>query len=170
MIVCDYFPEDGNELLKNVQHDEYSNSVLKIFQAARGVFVEATQRLDVGQAIAERVLAVKSFDHRVLQNAHDIIAAFFRCHLDAGCPDLPEVEQSAAYLDYWREWLDEILEDLMCHEEIVRGVLHSVIFTGEKIGATAEYQLCELLALFFDGASWMDERHYQSYTGQRVGH
>ena len=93
MIVSEYFPEDNNEDLKSIQHDVYFRSGGKpelgiqfgdyvcgshryIFEMAKSSMFNTIFGVPIynGQNLNE----IKTFNHKILQVAHGIIATFYR--------------------------------------------------------------------------------------------
>ena len=108
MIITEVFENDQNKFLKKVEHDEYGQSIGRIFEAARSEFIHADAVLNAKLLMAEELRAVTTFDHRVLQDSHDIIAAAYRYrHDDGGQLQLGESRdtQQIRYLRQWTSWL-----------------------------------------------------------------
>ena len=78
MIVGNSFKGDDNDTLKSVQHDLYWGLLPSLLEHALQKYREASEILGVRAELAGKITAISSFDHRVLQAAHDIIAAYYR--------------------------------------------------------------------------------------------
>lgn len=152
MIICNDFRLDGNALLKSVQHDAYWSSVWMIFASARDAFVRADDILQTHLALAQEARAMTGFDHRDLQLAHDFIAAQFRIRRDDGGQlDLfldPSLSASR-YLQAWRTWLRDELEQLARYPDFVRSVVERAVFGDAPFGRMAERTLLNLLGSHF---------------------
>lgn len=163
MIIAEVFEGDQNRVLKNVQHDEYGHSIWRMFESARSEFIHADAVLVTRLPIVEQARAVKSFDHRVLQDAHDIIAAAYRFRHDDSCqlqllesPDL----QPIRYLRHWSNWLGGQLQELVRRPLFVRATVESVVFANTDIGYKAENRLCDTLLIHFSAGDWMSSDKY----------
>jgi len=79
MLVYDYFKEDNNSLLKEIQYEMYSYSISTIFTEIKRIFLDNKYTiLYLSTDEIEKYKNIDSFDHRLIQNTHDIIAAVFR--------------------------------------------------------------------------------------------
>jgi hypothetical protein len=163
MIINEAFEGDLNKLLKNIQHDEYGRSVGRIFEAARSELIHAAAVLDAKLPLVDNARAVKNFDHRVLQDAHDIIAAAYRYrHDDSGQLELLEIYdlQPNRYLRHWTSWLGEQLKDLVRYPQFVRPTVESVLFANTDGGYMAENRLCDTLLTHYSAGDWMKRDGY----------
>ena len=108
MICAKAYAGDNNTYLQRVQHDCYFHSIVRMFEEARRTFLYADTLLMTKLELAERVRAVDGFDHRVLQAAHDILAARYRyLHDDGGqLRLLDQRDLDEAYLLEWSRWRD----------------------------------------------------------------
>lgn len=163
MIITEVFENDQNKFLKKVQHDEYGQSIGRIFEAARSEFIHADAVLNAKLLMAEELRAVTTFDHRVLQDAHDIIAAAYRYrHDDGGQLQLGESRdtQQIRYLRQWTSWLTSQLKELVRYPQFVRPTVESVLFANTEMGYTAENRLCDTLLTHFSAGDWMKRDGY----------
>ncbi len=78
MIVTSKFEGDNDEFLMNIQHDEYQKFIWTLFDIAKTEYLHAEYILNVETDLGKKLRQAVSFDHRLLQNIHDIIAAHFR--------------------------------------------------------------------------------------------
>jgi len=89
-----------------------------------------------------------SFDHRTLQDIHDLIAAWFRFSQDDG-GQLRLGETDEGYqdrlADEWRTFFEEEVGRLTSDDEFVRAVLVAAAFGNTDRGYAAEAQLREFL-------------------------
>lgn len=163
MIVCRVYESDNNELLKRTQHDEYMHIVGRIFHSARSTLVKADATLETNLLIAERARSVDGFDHRVLQDAHDIMAAAFRhLHDDGGQLGLFEnaETQCTSYLTKWTAWLDNQLVELVQCPQFVRSAVECVLFSNAEMGYMAENRLCDFLLTYYGAGDWAYRNGY----------
>ncbi|MFH1562236.1 MAG: hypothetical protein ABIF11_02280 [Nitrospirota bacterium] len=79
MIVGENFLGDTDKILKNdVQHALYSTLVQYLFEFPKERFLKSAILLDFEPELVESVKNIKSFDHRIYQYAHDLIASYYR--------------------------------------------------------------------------------------------
>ena len=158
MIISTVYVNDHSKLLKDAQHDGYFRSIGNIFKAARVELLRADAILGSNLLIAEKARDINTFDHRVLQDAHDIIAAAFRYQHDDGgqlrLGENPET-QRLRYLRSWTLWLDEQLQELVHYTQFVRSTVECIVFSNTEVGYMAENRLCDLLLTHFSAGDWM---------------
>jgi hypothetical protein len=151
------YPSDENDLLKNVQHDLYSRHVSELFDAARKAMVWADDVLGADLLVAKKARAVERFDHRVLQDAHDIMAAAFRHGYDDGGQHLlleGERDLRERYRLAWLAWFAAELETLAKSPRFVRSVVQTVLLANTELGYAAERDVCDLLITRFGMENW----------------
>lgn len=111
MIVCSMFEGDDHEALQLQQHDAYG-------QALSIIVNEAKARLDMAERLVGKTalgdeVRLGRWDHHVLQDAHDLIAALWRLRFGHTHPPLPlggfHVEALATQ---WLEWLRQHVRDM----------------------------------------------------------
>jgi hypothetical protein len=78
------FPGDTNKLLKWVQHDLYWGMVVRLYTPPRDRYLDACRLIQTNTDLAIRLRSMECFDHRTLQDIHDLIAAWFRFTKDNG--------------------------------------------------------------------------------------
>src|SRR4051812_9448622 len=78
------FPGDSNKLLQNVQFQLYGEMLLRLFSQPRDRYLDACRLIQIENDLASRLRSMKGFDHRTLQDIHDLIAAWFRFSQDNG--------------------------------------------------------------------------------------
>lgn len=157
MIIGRAYPSDDNDLLQNVQHDLYSRHVFELFDAARKAMIWAADVLNADLLVAERARTVERFDHRVLQDAHDIMAAAFRRKCDLGDWNrLLEGERDLGehYRLAWLGWFTAELETLAKSPRLVRSVVQTVLLADTELGYAAERDVCDLLITRFGMEDW----------------
>lgn len=162
MIVDRIFPHDDNALLKRVQHERYASSVEQMYRVARDAFVRADAILQSDLLIAEKARLLQTFDHRVMRDAHDILAAAYRYANDDGGqydlfvapPCTAEEDLRRRYTTGWSRWLTEQLAALANYPEFVRSVVECALFADSVMGRAAEHTLCSLLVLFHGLEDW----------------
>lgn len=167
MIVGIYFAGDRNDKLKCIQHDLYNKLLAYLFTYSKDRYVAAIRLVGVDTELNQRVASVKSFDHRVLQDAHDIVAADYRfAHDPRGQMSLPFDGRS--YEEYligcWCTFFHEEVGRLVEMDEVPRTILTAVAHQNTPTGHRAENRLMEILTDEygnFDSAQWNDERSPQ---------
>jgi hypothetical protein len=157
MIICDAYPSDDNGLLKTVQHDAYPRSVAQLYETAREALLWADKVLETRLLIAEKARDTTRFDHRVLQDAHDILAAAFRHSCDDGGQLRlleSEAERANRYRSTWLEWLQDQLTDLSKNPQFVRSTVQAVVLANSELGYEAERVVCQLLVVRYGLDHW----------------
>lgn len=157
MIIGRAYPSDDNELLQNAQHDLYSRHVFELFDAARKAMVWAADVLSADLLVAEEARTAERFDHRVLQDAHDIMAAAFRHKCDLGDRNhLLEGERDLGehYRLAWPRWFTAELKTLAKSLRFVQSVLQTVLLANTELGYAAERDVCDLLITRFGMEDW----------------
>ena len=148
MIVGSEFPGDGNQTLKHIQHDLYSGLVGYLYHYARERYLKAAGFVGVDTELARILRDKPSFDHRVLQGAHDQIAAFYRfAHDDGG--QIPLGIGPQEYEDLlrqrWSGFLHPEARNLAEVDAISHAVLAVVAYQNTEKGYACERQLADLL-------------------------
>lgn len=111
MIVCGMFEGDAYEALQLQQHDAYE-------QALSIIIAEAKRRLAraealVGETALGNEVRLDRFDHHVIQDAHDLLAARWRLACGHTQPPLPlKGMHVEAYATQWLEWLKQEVAEL----------------------------------------------------------
>lgn len=157
MIVGTSYPSDDNEQLKHVQHEMYWQLVPQLFATARAELLRADEILDTKVLIAEKVRSIKHLDHRVLQDAHDIMAAAFRYRYDDGGQlNLLETdaERDERYRAVWLEWFETELAALAKIPRFVRSTVQAVVLANTELGYVAERDVGELLVSRYGLEQW----------------
>lgn len=140
MIYTNVFNGDSNESLKRAQISVYGNAISKMFEVCWRQYVFAANLLQLTDAVGQRLKEITSFDHRILQDAHDIVAAYYRfehgdnmqiCLSEEPC----SIEQ---YERLWIDWLNLELQALSMSPGFVRGVARAVVFQNTDLGYRAE--------------------------------
>ncbi|MCP9478738.1 hypothetical protein NNA33_12490 [Marisediminitalea aggregata] len=152
MIVGNRFENDNNEALKNVQEKSYGQSLSSMFNVAKKQYITADSILQANHPNIPLLNKINSFDHRVLQAAHDNIAAAFRyrnqnikqLNLFDNIKDEPN-----EYMKLWKDWLCDELSELKENANFVRNVIEAVIHSNEEQGYAAEDRLHELLVNYY---------------------
>lgn len=148
MWVGSCFVGDTNKTLMDVQHDMYGQTLWHLFESARRRYLSSAGLLNVTSDLTKLLRSVQSFDHRVLQSAHDKIAAYYRfvC-ADPGQPRLTEsVEDYATRLrQEWGNFYPHEFDELIQIDDVVLAILHAVAYASTEQGFAAEKDLDALL-------------------------
>lgn len=157
MIVGDSFQNDNNELLKKVQEESYGTNLSLIFSVAKKQYINANLILQVNHPNIPLLTKINSFDHRVLQAAHDTIAAAFR-YKNQNIKQLNLFDnindESSEYIKLWEGWLYNELSVLKESADFVRNVIEAVIHSNEEQGYAAEDRLHGFLADYYSVEDW----------------
>jgi len=157
MIIANAYKSDNNNLLKDAQHDLYGRHVSKIFEAAKFKLIQADSILNANFLITKKARDIDSFDHRILQNAHDIIAAAYRYRYDDG-GQLNLFRRDITIQDYykieWARWFDKELDSLLGYSLFVRAVVECVIYPNSNLGHAAEHSICYILISHYNIEDW----------------
>lgn len=152
MIVGNRFENDNNEVLKNVQVKSYGQSLSLIFDVAKKQYITADSILQANHPNIPLLNKINSFDHRVLQAAHDTIAAAFRYKnqsIKQLCLFDRVNDESNEYMKLWEDWLCNELSVLKENANFVRNVIEAVIHSNEEKGYAAEDRLHKFLADYY---------------------
>ena len=160
------FPGDDNAVLKDIQFKNYS--VVPLYRASERRYSAAINLLSVATDLWEQMKRhdetyystdlrdsfpaidgelIRLIDHRVLQSAHDTIAAAFRFrNKDLWLPlfqndEAMKAVAESAWLTFWSSEVGR----LAANDEITRAVLTAVAFQNTEKGYAAEKELDGLL-------------------------
>lgn len=157
MIIAHAYKSDNNKLLKDSQHDLYEKHVFKIFEAAKLKLIQADSILNANFLITKKARDIDSFDHRILQNAHDIIAAAYRYRYDDG-GQLNLFRRDITIQDYykieWARWFYKELDSLLDYSRFVRAVVECVVYSNTNLGYDAEHSVCDVLISHYGMEDW----------------
>jgi len=157
VIVGNRFENDNNEALKNVQEKSYGQSLTLIFNVAKKQYITADSILQANHPNIPLLNKINSIDHRVLQAAHDNIAAAFRFRSQyirqLNLFDKVK-DESNEYMKLWSEWIYNELSSLKDNAIFVRNVIEAVIHSNTEQGYTAEDRLHEFLVDYYSIKEW----------------
>ncbi len=142
------FPSDTNATLKDVQFRLYPEMLLRLYSRPRDRYLDACRLVQAETELASRLRSMDSFDHRTLQDVHDLIAAWFRFSQDDGGQlRLGETEETyrARLATEWRDFFEREITRLSADDEFARAVLTAAAFGNSDRGYAAEDQLREVL-------------------------
>jgi len=157
VIIGKSFKNDINESLKNIQHEFYDRSLSLILAVAKNQYIIADSILQAGHPNIPLLDKINSFDHRTLQDTHDIMAAVFRYrHQKSGQSNLfdsPE-DEPIEYQKLWCDWLNDELSSLKDNASFVRNVIEAVVHSNKDEGYAAEGNLYEFLVGYYSIEEW----------------
>lgn len=147
LIVGEYFDGDNNNTLKWVQHDIYSELVYWIYKYSADHFTQNIKFTFVGPDFVPILRKTKTFDHRVLQTQHDIIATNYRYLLSVHEDVSVQVgfDLKRYYKTAWKLYFHEEAELLSNNEEIATAIATAVAYQNTDRGYKAEKELISLL-------------------------
>lgn len=162
MIVSDSYPLDDNTALKDIQHDLYGRLAGQIYGTAREQLILAAEILDIEAQLVDQAKACNHFDHRALQDAHDLMAAGFRMERDDGGQlhlFETQAERLARYRDEWVDWFHAELAQLNRNPRFVRSAVLSIVLDNTRMGFVAQEDLRRLLSRRYEvGAAFRAAR------------
>lgn len=148
------FAGDDNEVLKLVQHDAYGGMLGELFSRPRERYLDACDLLQVNNELADKIRPMRTFDHRRLQDAHDLIAAGFRFS-QGGSTQLRLGETAEAYqrrlAAEWRDFFEREVSTLSEDNNFARAVLLAAALANTPKGENAEDELRVILKRRYPG-------------------
>lgn len=153
MIVEPSFDGDTNETLMLIQHDLYFSLIGLLLSYSKERYMNAIRLIGVRTELSELVKQIKRIDHRVLQDAHDRIAAYYRfAHDDGGQVPLPFEDKpyEDILIEKWTTFFTEEAEKLAESNPIVIAILTAVAYQNTQKGYTAEEHLLTLLDMRYE--------------------
>lgn len=149
MIIGRTFVGDDNDLLMMAQHDIYINiSVGMLFRVAANRYLLDIRYTWEYPDFVPIIRTKSTFDHRVLQTGHDIIAAYYRflvktINVDPPFPDGFDVKRY--YTEAWKEYFSQEVELLVRNEAIAELIVSAAAFENTERGYAAEEELTKVL-------------------------
>ena len=148
MIVGIYFAGDRNVKLKCIQHDLYNKLLAYLLTYSKDRYFASVRLVGVNTEMTQRVASVKGFDHRVLQDAHDMIAAEYRFSHDPRS-QMPLPFDGLSYEEYlihdWSDFYHKEARRLTDMDEVARAILTAIAYQNTPVGCEAEDRLMKLL-------------------------
>ena len=142
------FPGDENETLQLIQHRLYWELLFDLYECSRRQLIRAADLLDHETELTSRLREIRRFDHRTLQDAHDMIAAYYRFAYDPR-GQIPLFLDGMSYEQYleteWREWYSSEVVSLSENDDVARSITLAVAYENTEIGYVAEDRLKALL-------------------------
>ncbi|MGB3408800.1 MAG: hypothetical protein WBA67_15050 [Jannaschia sp.] len=156
MICAPAFDDDDADDLRTVQEDVYGTAlrvIVTLCNSASGRFrpdPEETRPTDWGK--------VERFDHRTLQNAHDLLAAAWRYRRKITLAPDRSFWPSQPPSSNWLSWLQAEIGAWQEQPHLVRGVLRILSHQNVKKGYAAEARLALDIMARFDRVPWHDRK------------
>jgi hypothetical protein len=178
MIIYSAFNGDENANIKRAQHHMYGYLLWKIFEKSKNTFLVCDNVCEV-LTYEKRINLIEkdSFDHRTLQETHDLIAISFRYwkrygaltlfepssteiihyfntnYLDWTSGNLSNIELIWAY--HWDKYFDSNVESITSIKtmlpKFVRNVVNaSALNPNNKSGIESKHQLKNILIEYFN--------------------
>lgn len=181
MIVGSTFPEDQDRDLMGVQHDLWfkindawidengfaMGTCFYIFSCARKAVMSLTGENPMFFPEREKLPEISSFDHRVLQGAHEIITSFYRWRIQAIKPAAfahKSVENRGYTLDVWKTYLRyEVGNITFGRVDIAEQIVRAVIFQNTEEGYAAEDRIILDLDERYGQAFKLDRKRLPNY-------
>jgi hypothetical protein len=143
MIVSKAFHNDFDEKFKWQQHEHYSAALALIVRQCIYHYTNACKITD-SKPLQGLNQITSGFDHRVIQNLHDIMAAYWRSKNRRCEPYIPSLEPNN--IDDWLAWIpNEIDEWSTDQPQIIKYVMISLFHQNSEKGYEAEELALSLL-------------------------
>ena len=142
------FAGDDNKTLKMAQFQLYWDLLPLLFLRARDRYLNACRLIEVETELGNRAKAMDQFDRRTIQDAHDLIAAWYRFSRDDGgqlrLGESPDDYESRLARE-WRHFFEAEVSRLVSIDEFTRDILRATVFANTNSGRAAEASVCERL-------------------------
>lgn len=150
MIVGSRFEGDDDAAAMALQHDVYREAIGIVGFRCQAFYLAAAQLILPTAELVAALRPLDGFDHRVLQRAHDHLAAFWRWRAGATHPVLPGLRDDATTQHAWLNWLRAEVDDWRDHQpEIVRTVCVVLAHANTEPGYAAEDRLCDTIGRLY---------------------
>jgi hypothetical protein len=134
MICVPTFPGDDDQRLFNIQTYSYWDSIWTVFKVARERYLYGESVLRSFGSMSIQSLQFESFDHRTIQDVHDLIAAFYR--FKRRTESLFPLEPNLC--EDWYAFLREEAVALCESADFVTGVLNACIYANTEVRYAGE--------------------------------
>ncbi|MGI9102182.1 MAG: hypothetical protein ACR2IF_07030 [Terriglobales bacterium] len=125
------------------QHEVYSKIVGLLVHCACEQYKGAEKFVGARGDLGDAVESLKSFDHRVMQEAHDLIAAWYRFSL-VDPPLFPR--QPDHVQEDWLTFAERETREITRDYQFARAVLEAVVYAHQPKGTSAERNLEYILS------------------------
>lgn len=155
MIFEAQFDGDNDELMMETQLTSYGESLAHIFNSCRRRFIQANDLLEADSEFVRCLASIESLDHRVLQDIHDVIAAYYRFRFCSSQLSLLDQDRSCEdYLICWTRWVAHETERLSSFNEFARSIAFAVAFANSGIGYLAQRESVRFLVAEYRMIEW----------------
>jgi hypothetical protein len=125
MLVFSYFDGDDNENLKDMQYEMYSYAISTIFEEVQQMYLyNSFSILYLSEEEIRKADEITRYDHRMIQTAHDVIAAVFRFRAQEGIFEKGLFEEDNDQIKESYRW---IYRDTNFLENILHNYLHYTV-------------------------------------------
>ena len=154
MIVSRSFEGDDDDFMKWRQHEVYGDALRIIISACKAHSENAAALLQTTLPIGWQL--GPTFDHRVLQDCHDILAAAWRYEANPAQGVLTFGRQPGDSEDVirWLQWLQDQVTAWNTEPHLVRLVMTALANQNTAPGYAAETTLSESLKSLFNNVPW----------------
>jgi len=143
MHITDAFEGDNNAALKTLQRDLYPAQVGAMYSKLKRRYLIASEIVSVRDDIYYVLSDQKTFDCQFLQEAHDLIAAYYR--FIHGAFDFPLREDDAEAMERlkkeWVNFFNAEVEEMADTPEIVKAFVIVASNAGNETGRLGESML-----------------------------
>lgn len=143
-----YFDGDDVDEMQKVQLDLYSSLVWQLYHVSADRYLMDVKNTWDFPDFVPVIRNKQSFDHRVLQGAYDLIAAYYRFLFTRreGRPPFPEgFLEKEYYADAWKAYYQQEIQLLSRNDLIAEAIISAVAFENMERGYSAEDRLGQLL-------------------------
>lgn len=133
------FPNDNHELLKRVQYKYYYRDVGNLFWYCKERYLDAARLVRMESEKYRQIAEIDRFDHTLLEESHDILAAYYRCKIDLH-GQMPIPFDGKSFSDYLEiEWSNFIYKQVrtIAQDNFKAWLIIHIVVIGdvEKAGA-----------------------------------
>ncbi|MDD4876414.1 MAG: hypothetical protein PHQ86_04700 [Dehalococcoidales bacterium] len=131
----------------NIQHDVYGDILRKLAKEAIARYDFAERLLDIP---TNNRLKLNNFDHRIFQEAHDLIAAYFRykTYIHGGL--FKEEINRNDCINKWYEFFNNEVEELLTDLVFTRHIVFTILYQNTDKGYKSEDYINDALKLRYD--------------------
>ena len=137
------FYGDENKTVMHIQHDEYGSIISEFVSGAIKKYRYAEAILAVSTEIGKNLPS--SFDHRVVQDTHDMIAAFFRFKEYSHGSLFKEEIDKPDCIRRWHQFASREIGELLEMPYFARAMILAVVDKTSKMPDENEKAMLEIL-------------------------
>jgi len=155
MIIAPRFEGDTHKRVMVIQHDVYRDILWQLYGKAREKYLQAERTLGLKTVPGILIKPQLSYDHRVMQHAHDLIAARFRMlFADRLHPELPfegQEDDRKRIEKLWKEYWTREVDRLTDIPELTLAIANAIAFENTEVGYEAEEQMHKIIIQEYEG-------------------